>query len=87
LALLADLIHDLVLLLLLLLRLHLCGGFGVGFLGGGLGVHFDFLLLLRLWELQKELVRFELRLVVQEGARELEGAPLHVELACPLPLA
>jgi hypothetical protein len=88
LALLADLIHDLVLLLLLLLGLCLCGGgLGVGFLGGCLGVHFDFLLLLRLGQLEKELVGFELRLVVQEGARELEGAPLHVELAWPLPLA
>jgi hypothetical protein len=88
LALLADLVHDLVLLLLLLLGLGLCGGgLGIGLLGGGLGVYFDLLLLLRLGELEKELVRFELRLVVQEGARELEGAPLHVKLAWPLPLA
>ena len=44
-ALLADLIHDLVLLLLLLLRLGL-DSFGVWFLGGSFGVHLDFLLLL-----------------------------------------
>jgi hypothetical protein len=44
-ALLAHLIHDLVLLLLLLLRLGL-GSFGVWFLGGGFRVHLDFLLLL-----------------------------------------
>jgi len=86
--LLADLVHDLVLLLLLLLRLGLgSSSLGVGFLGGGLRVHFDFLLLLRLGQLEKELVGFELRLVVQEGAGELEGATLHMDLARPLPLA
>ena len=84
-ALLADLVHDLVLLLLLLIRLGL-DSFRVWFLGGGFRVHLDLLLLLRFGKLEKELVGLELRLVVEEGAGELEGATLHVDLARALAL-